>query len=147
MKALLLFIMKCCWLLWCGNNYWTAAHLLWLSAVLYDVYGDVIWSLMRCDCRLWGCDCRLRGCDCRKWISGLYLLICCKHLKTRWPQQNRGVLYDDAIVKLKSAVDILMIRGKKYESAVLFMKSLLQLPIRWRQLLVRWKNENAQNRP
>ena len=123
MKALMSFITKRFWLLWCGNNYWTARK-VYEDALLYDVYGDAIWRLMRCDCHLWGCDCRLRGCDCHKWVSGVYLLICCKHFETRCPQQNRCVLYGDAIVKLKSAVDIydtrkkIWIRGVVYEIAV-----------------------------
>ena len=123
MKALMAFITKRFWLLWCGKNYWTASK-VYEDALLNDVYVYAIWRLMRCDCRLWGCDCRLLGCDCRKWISGLYLLIRCKHFENVMPsQQNRGVLYDDAIVKLNPRLTFydtrkkIWIRGVDYEIA------------------------------
>ena len=96
MKALMSFITKRFWLLWCGNIYWTASKVYEDAIIVYGgaivvyggaivVYGDAIAVNESAVCIYW---------------------TAVNILKTRCPHQNRGVLYDDAIVKLKSAVDI-----------------------------------------
>ena len=89
---------------------------------------------MRCDCRLWGCNCRLRGCDCRKWISGLYSLICCKHFENALHSRKkiwiRGVVYEiaGAITNLLKTItgplkkmEMLKIGLKKFPSQNFFL--------------------------
>ena len=41
----------------------------------------------------------------------------------------------------------LLIRANNYETAVTYMNPRCQLLVRWRQLLIHWRNKNGQSRP